>query len=51
MKNFKNYTPEKYSTSDYKKIEDGIYQTKDPYFIEKNRDIFVNQSVKHHDAL
>ncbi len=41
MKNFKNYTPEKYSTSDYKKIEDGIYQTKDPYFIEKNRDIFV----------
>lgn len=41
MKNFKNYTPEKYFTPDYKKIEEGIYQTKDPYFMEKNKDIFV----------
>lgn len=31
MKNFQNYTPEKYSTAAYKKIEDGIYQTKCPY--------------------
>ena len=27
MKNFKNYTPEKYMTSDFQKIEDGIYKT------------------------
>ena len=31
MKNFQNYTPEKYSTSEYTKIEEGIYKTKDPY--------------------
>ena len=31
MKNFQNYTPEKYSASEYTKIEDGIYKTKDPY--------------------
>ena len=28
MKNFKNYTPEKYATSDFQKIEEGIYKTK-----------------------
>lgn len=38
MKNFKNYTPEKYATSDYQKIEDGIYRTKSPY---REKDIFV----------
>ena len=31
MKNFESYTPEKYMTSDFRKIEDGIYQTKNPY--------------------
>lgn len=31
MKNFKNYTPEKYAASDYQKVEDGIYRTKNPY--------------------
>ncbi len=31
MKNFENYTPEKYITSDFQKIEDGIYKTKNPY--------------------
>lgn len=31
MKNFKNYTAKKYVTSDFQKIEDGIYKTKSPY--------------------
>lgn len=31
MKNFQNYTPEKYATPDYEQIEEGIYRTKDPY--------------------
>ena len=38
MKNFKSYTPEKYSSPDFKQIEEGIYRTKDPYGDE---DIFV----------
>lgn len=38
MKNFKDYTPEKYSSSDFKQIEEGIYKTKSPY---GNEDIFV----------
>lgn len=38
MKNFKDYTPEKYSSSDFKQIEEGIYKTKSPY---ENEDIFV----------
>lgn len=40
MKNFENYTPEKYMTSDYQKIEEGIYKTKSPYGV-KDKDIFV----------
>lgn len=40
MKNFKNYTPEKYSAPDFENMEDGIYKTKDPYGISK-KDIFV----------
>ena len=40
MKNFQNYTPEKYSKQDFQKIEEGIYQTKDPYGMA-NGDIFV----------
>ena len=40
MKNFQNYTPEKYLTSDYQKIEEGIYKTKSPYSISDN-DVFV----------
>ncbi len=28
MKNFKNYTPEKYAASDFQKIEEGIYKQK-----------------------
>lgn len=38
MKNFSNYTPEKYSTSDFQKVEEGIYRTKSPY---GNDEIFV----------
>ena len=30
MKNFKNYTPEKYSSPKYRKVSDGIYATKNP---------------------
>ena len=38
MKNFQNYTPEKYSGDGFQKILDGIYKTKSPYDSE---DIFV----------
>ena len=38
MKNFQNFTPEKYTTSDFQKISDGIYKTKSPY---DSKDIFV----------
>ena len=38
MKNFKDYTPEKYFSSDFKQIEEGNYRTKSPY---ENEDIFV----------
>ncbi|MDE7220560.1 MAG: hypothetical protein K2O45_13230 [Oscillospiraceae bacterium] len=38
MKNFRDYTPEKYSDPSYKRIEEGIYQTKSPY---EEREIFV----------
>ena len=31
MKNFQNYTPEKYSEPGFEKIEEGIYRTKSPY--------------------
>ena len=31
MKNFQNYTPEKYAGSDYQKVEEGIYCGKNPY--------------------
>lgn len=40
MKNFRNFTPEKYLNSDYQKIEEGIYKTRNPYSFSKN-DIFV----------
>ncbi len=40
MKNFENYTPEKYMTSDFQKIDEGIYKTKSPYG-SKDKDIFV----------
>ena len=32
MKNFHNYTSEKYGGPDYEKIEDGIYWGKNPYW-------------------
>lgn len=38
MKNFLNFTPQKYMTSDFQKISDGIYKTKSPY---DSNDIFV----------
>ncbi len=38
MKNFKNYTPEKYKEPKFQEIEEGIYKTKSPY---DNEDIFV----------
>lgn len=38
MKNFQNFTPQKYMTSDFQKISDGIYKTTSPY---DSNDIFV----------
>lgn len=38
MKNFQNFTPQKYMTSDFQKISDGIYKTKSPY---DSNNIFV----------
>lgn len=38
MKNFNNYTAEKYSGSGFQKVEEGIYRTKDPY---GSREIYV----------
>lgn len=38
MKNFQNFTPQKYMTSNFQKISDGIYKTKSPY---DSNDIFV----------
>lgn len=38
MKNFQNFTSQKYMTSDFQKISDGIYKTKSPY---DSNDIFV----------
>lgn len=40
MKNFQNYTPEKYSTAEYTKVEEGIYKTEDPYR-NGSRDCYV----------
>lgn len=40
MKNFQNYRAEKYSGSEYKQVEDGIYQTADP-FGTNDGDIYV----------
>ena len=40
MKNFKNYTPEKYTKSDFEKMEEGIYKTKCPYSVS-DKDVFV----------
>lgn len=40
MKNFSSYKAEKYSEDKFKEIEDGIYQTSDPYGIHKD-DIYV----------
>ena len=39
MRNFQSYTPEKYSKGGFTEIEDGVYQTKDPYGNEG--DIYV----------
>ena len=41
MKNFQNYTPEKYSRTDFQMIEEGIYRTKCPYETISDREIFV----------
>lgn len=38
MKNFQNYTPDKYAGPDFQLIEPGIYKTKCPY---DNDEIFV----------
>lgn len=40
MKNFQNYTPEKYATPDYEQIEEGIYRTKDSHGLS-GEDIYV----------
>jgi len=43
MKNFKNFTPEKYAGSDFQEIEEGIYKTKSPYerVMTEDQEIFV----------
>ncbi len=41
MKNFQNYKAAKYSDSKFQEVEPGIYRTKDPYNIYKDKDIFV----------
>ena len=42
MKNFKNYTPEKYAKPDFQEIEEGIYKTKSPYpLVSGDKDVFV----------
>ncbi len=41
MKNFQNYKAAKYSDSKFQEVEPGIYRTKDPYGIVKDKDIFV----------
>lgn len=42
MKNFQNYKAAKYADSTkYTEVEDGIYRTKDPYNIIKDKDIYV----------
>ena len=43
MKNFKSYTPEKYTGNDFWEIEKGIYKTKSPYktLLSENQEIFV----------
>lgn len=41
MKNFRNYTPEKYSGSDFQMVEEGIYRTKCPYPRIHKGEIFV----------
>ena len=38
MKNFQNYTPEKYVNPDFQEVEEGIYKTKSPY---DDEEIFV----------
>lgn len=40
MKNFQNYTPEKYARPEYVQVEEGIYRTKDPYGIV-SKEIYV----------
>ncbi len=40
MKNFKNYTPEKYAGSDFQEIEEGIYKTKSPYIGEHGEEYY-----------
>lgn len=43
MKNFQNYTAEKYRNPDFQEVKQGIYKTKYPYgnFREDQEDIFV----------
>lgn len=42
MKNFQNYKAAKYADSKkFTEVEDGIYRTKDPYGIIKDKDIYV----------
>ena len=38
MKNFRNYTSEKYRKPDFQEIEEGIYKTGSPY---EDQDIYV----------
>lgn len=48
MKNFKNFDPEKYASSLFTKVEDGIYRTKDPYGIGSD-DCFVTSLTFEHE--
>lgn len=49
MKNFQSYKPEKYSDGKYTEVEDGIYRTKDPYNIVKDKDIYVTSLTFEHE--
>ena len=41
MTHFRDYTPEKYATPAFEKIEEGIYRTKDPYGIVRDGIVYV----------
>ena len=50
MKNFKNFTPNKYNSSRYQKVKDGIYATKNPSDLNNKEEIiYVSSLVFEHE--